>query len=99
MSLRRDAPSFLMPFGQRAQQTHHNIGAAMISQNGLSIEGLTKRYGDLPALDEMTFDVRPGELFGLVGRDGARKTTTDADHSWCSPRTRTRSCSTVHRST
>ena len=35
-----------------------------------------KRYGDLVALENLTFDVRAGELFGFVGRNGAGKTTT-----------------------
>jgi len=33
------------------------------------------RFGSLPALDGMSFDVLPGEMFGLVGPDGAGKTT------------------------
>lgn len=44
--------------------------------SGLSIQGISKRYGDLQALDDVTFDVRPGELFGFVGSNGAGKTTT-----------------------
>jgi ABC-2 type transport system ATP-binding protein len=39
-------------------------------------EGLTRRFGDLIAVDGLTFEVRRGELFGLVGPDGAGKTTT-----------------------
>jgi ABC-2 type transport system ATP-binding protein len=42
----------------------------------LEIDRVTKRYGNLLALDEMTFDVRSGELFGFVGSNGAGKTTT-----------------------
>ena len=42
----------------------------------LEIDGLAKRYGDLVALDDLTFDVHAGELFGFVGRNGAGKTTT-----------------------
>ncbi len=42
----------------------------------LAIEGLTKRFGSVTALDGVTFDVRPGELFGFVGGNGAGKTTT-----------------------
>ncbi|MFF4356322.1 ABC transporter ATP-binding protein [Streptomyces sp. NPDC001604] len=43
---------------------------------GLEIRALTKRYGAHRALDEMSFEVRPGEVFGFVGSNGAGKTTT-----------------------
>ena len=43
---------------------------------GLEIDGVSKRYGDVVALREMTFDVQAGELFGFVGSNGAGKTTT-----------------------
>jgi ABC-2 type transport system ATP-binding protein len=39
-------------------------------------DSLTKRFGDLIALDRLTFSVAEGEIFGLVGPDGAGKTTT-----------------------
>jgi len=42
----------------------------------VSLSGLTRRFGDLTAVDGLTFDVAPGELFGIVGPDGAGKTTT-----------------------
>lgn len=42
----------------------------------LEIDRISKRYGDIVALDELTFEVRPGELFGFVGSNGAGKTTT-----------------------
>ena len=42
----------------------------------LQIEGVCKRYGDTVALQDMTFTVQPGELFGFVGSNGAGKTTT-----------------------
>ena len=42
----------------------------------LQIEGLYKRYGETVALQDMTFTVQPGELFGFVGSNGAGKTTT-----------------------
>ncbi len=42
----------------------------------LEIDHLSKRYGSVVALDDMTFDVRAGEVFGFVGSNGAGKTTT-----------------------
>ncbi len=39
-------------------------------------ENLTKRFGDLVAVDSLTLEVAEGEIFGLVGPDGAGKTTT-----------------------
>ena len=36
---------------------------------------LSKSYGSLRALDEVDFEVRPGEIFGFIGADGAGKTT------------------------
>jgi ABC-2 type transport system ATP-binding protein len=42
----------------------------------LELENLTKRYGDLEALHDLTFAVQPGEIFGFVGANGAGKTTT-----------------------
>jgi ABC-2 type transport system ATP-binding protein len=42
----------------------------------LEIDHVCKRYGDLVALRDMTFQVGAGELFGFVGSNGAGKTTT-----------------------
>ncbi|WP_151640329.1 ABC transporter ATP-binding protein [Corynebacterium sp. 11A] len=42
----------------------------------LHIDGLTKRYGDVVALQDMSFSVAPGEIYGFVGSNGAGKTTT-----------------------
>jgi ABC-2 type transport system ATP-binding protein len=42
----------------------------------LRVENLTRRFGDLTAVDGVSFEVGRGELFGLVGPDGAGKTTT-----------------------
>ncbi|MDE5849156.1 MAG: ABC transporter ATP-binding protein [Muribaculaceae bacterium] len=41
----------------------------------IGITGVTKRYGDLTALDNVCFDVEEGEMFGLIGPDGAGKST------------------------
>jgi ABC-2 type transport system ATP-binding protein len=40
------------------------------------VNGLTKSFAQLRAVDHLSFDVRAGEIFGLVGPDGAGKTTT-----------------------
>lgn len=42
----------------------------------LIIDGLRKSYGQLQVLDDMSFTVRPGEIYGFVGANGAGKTTT-----------------------
>jgi len=42
----------------------------------IRVDGLTRRFGELTAVDHLAFEVKRGELFGLVGPDGAGKTTT-----------------------
>ncbi len=41
----------------------------------LALSGLTRRFGDVLALDGLTFAVEPGQVFGFVGSNGAGKTT------------------------
>ena len=40
------------------------------------VKGLTKRFGDVLAVDGLDMDVSPGEIFGFLGPNGAGKTTT-----------------------
>jgi ABC-2 type transport system ATP-binding protein len=42
----------------------------------IETHGLTRRFGNLTAVDHLDLTVAPGEIFGLVGPDGAGKTTT-----------------------
>jgi ABC-2 type transport system ATP-binding protein len=42
----------------------------------LSVHGLTKRYGDLVAVDDLTFSIQVGTVTGFLGPNGAGKTTT-----------------------
>ncbi|HEX6974105.1 MAG TPA: ABC transporter ATP-binding protein [Vicinamibacterales bacterium] len=42
----------------------------------LAFDGVTKKYGAVTALDGVSFAIRPGEMFGVIGPDGAGKTTS-----------------------
>ncbi|KYK13032.1 MULTISPECIES: ABC transporter ATP-binding protein [Streptomyces] len=42
----------------------------------IEVRGLTKRYGEVIAVDDLTFAVRPGEVTGFLGPNGAGKSTT-----------------------
>lgn len=42
----------------------------------IDTKGLTKRFGDVLAVDDLDMEVRPGEIFGFLGPNGAGKTTT-----------------------
>jgi ABC-2 type transport system ATP-binding protein len=48
----------------------------MTTQPAIQTQGLTKHYGDVEALIDLTLDVHPGEVFGFLGPNGAGKTTT-----------------------
>ncbi len=46
------------------------------NQRQLEIDGISKRYGQTVAVQDLTFEIHAGEVFGFVGRNGAGKTTT-----------------------
>jgi len=55
-----------------AQETALNTAQDQVA---VSVHGLMRRFGPLAAVDGVSFDVRCGEIFGLVGPDGAGKST------------------------
>jgi ABC-2 type transport system ATP-binding protein len=52
------------------------MGRGASDAPGLVVEGLTKRFGDRVAVDDLSFSVAAGEVFGFLGPNGAGKTTT-----------------------
>ena len=42
----------------------------------LKVEHLCQYFGDVKAVDDVSFDIKKGEVFGLVGESGCGKTTT-----------------------
>lgn len=47
----------------------------MVSPFSIEVNELTKQYGQTLAVDHVSFAVKPGEIFGLIGPDGAGKTS------------------------
>ena len=43
--------------------------------NAIEVKNVSKNYGRIKALDDVSFSVGKGEVFGLIGPDGAGKTT------------------------
>jgi ABC-type branched-subunit amino acid transport system ATPase component len=56
----------------------------------LELQGLTRRYGDLVALDDLSFTVAEGQMFGFVGPTGRARPPPCASSSACWRPTRVR---------
>jgi ABC-2 type transport system ATP-binding protein len=48
----------------------------MTSENAVEVTNLTKHFNNLVAVNNISFEVKKGELFGFLGPNGAGKTTT-----------------------
>src|ERR1022692_290252 len=57
--------------GGQARTAGRHVGPVMIE-----VAGLTKRFGPVVAVDNLSFTVRPGQVTGFLGPNGAGKTTT-----------------------
>jgi ABC-2 type transport system ATP-binding protein len=67
---RHDVPSAQ---GEAAQAAATPGG---VGENVIEVHDLKRRFGDFTAVDGISFDVRSGEIFGLLGANGAGKSTT-----------------------
>ena len=68
----------LLPEHKRAQHRTVEIPPRTMDdgQPAISAEGLTKRFGDFTAVDNVSFEIARGEIFGFLGSNGCGKTTT-----------------------
>src|SRR3954451_10738347 len=67
------APDLTAPIDITARPDRRGLSASAVS-----VAGLTKRYGDRVAVDDLTLDIPAGVVAGFIGPNGAGKTTTMA---------------------
>src|SRR5690606_4974911 len=59
----------------KRQRTHGESDASSMSEPSIRLSGVSKRFGDTVALDDVDLDVPPGEISGTLGRSGAGNST------------------------
>jgi ABC-2 type transport system ATP-binding protein len=58
------------------KQDSKKVGGPISTSTAIKVEELVKNYGDKTAVRGLSFEVKPGEVYGLLGPNGAGKTTT-----------------------
>ena len=71
----RTAPSSPIPSSPGPAEARASLPPAGDGEV-IAVEHLTRRFGDFTAVDDISFSVRRGEIFGLLGANGAGKSTT-----------------------
>ena len=73
-----DAFTALRPKEERGEQVDLDIPPLEEGDRDIAIQadGLTRRFGDFTAVDDVSFKIERGEIFGFIGSNGSGKTTT-----------------------
>lgn len=68
-------PPNIADLSSHISQWHQNHDVASIKTSMIMAKGLVQQFGEFRAVDEVDFEVQRGEIFGLLGANGAGKTT------------------------
>ena len=64
------------PAGDSEEDEISSGSRAALDPVRVEVSGLTKNFGNVRAVDDLTFTVEPGQVTGFLGPNGAGKTTT-----------------------